>query len=59
MHQKYIFLIFNSFEKTLKMPKTMQIHQKYICFWILKKKARKGGQNQVMKIVPFFTIPTV
>jgi hypothetical protein len=37
----------------------MQIHQKYICFWILKKKARKGGQNQVMKIVPFFTIPTV
>jgi hypothetical protein len=28
------FLIFNSFEKILKIPKTMHIHQKYIFFWI-------------------------
>jgi hypothetical protein len=45
------FLIFNSFEKILKIPKTMHIHQKYIFLdlllfffvnFIFQKKYKRG-----------------
>jgi len=51
------FLILISFEKTLKMLKIMQIHQKYFfyCFVFLNK-YEKNDQNRVMIVVPLFTI---
>jgi hypothetical protein len=38
----YIFLIFSSFKKTLKMQKITQIHQKYIFLDFLKQVRKKS-----------------